>query len=342
MSETNTCKTNHSKKGDDEVSNEIRIGLIGCGNRSRVHIAGFEATSGARIAAVCDVDAERAEETGTRLGVPAYHDVAAMLEKESVDCACIVAPAFVRGEIEELCIDAGVPFLLEKPVAVELEIAARISERLRRSGLLACIGYQLRYGAEARAISRWSEGRRIGMAEGRYWCGFARQRPEVAENPRIGGQLIEQVTHTFDLMRYWMGEVDEVFSFQTRGLVERDGPANDSSAVALKFKRGAVASVSATWGSSPKHGEANVVTLFAGDERVEYRTGSARLTPGELLETREEPTLHQSFVEAVRTGDASGVLSSYDDALRTLLVSVAANESAKTGQPVRVDRLLQA
>ncbi len=322
------------------MKDEIRIGLIGCGVRSRVHIAGFGGTSNARIAAVCDVDDQKALEVGNTLGVPAYQDAAAMLENEQIDAACIVAPAFVRGVIEDVCIDAGVPFLLEKPVAVEVEIAARISERLRASGLMACIGYQLRYGAEARAIRRWSEGRQIGLTEGRYWSGSARRRPEVAENPRIGGQLIEQVTHTFDLMRYWMGDVEEVFSYQTRSLVERAGTANDSSAVALKFADGAVGSTLATWGSSAKYGEANVVTLFAGENRVEYRTGKAPMTPQGPLETVDGPTLHEAFVEAVRTGDPAGILSPYDDALQTLLVSVAANESARTGKPVRIDRLI--
>ena len=45
---------------------------------------------------------------------------------------------------------------------------------------------------------------------------------------------------------------------------------------------------------------------------------------------------NKAFIKAVRTGDASDIRSSYSDAVKTLAVSLACNQSAATGQPVKV------
>ena len=45
-----------------------------------------------------------------------------------------------------------------------------------------------------------------------------------------------------------------------------------------------------------------------------------------------------AFVNAVATGDPSALRSTYADAAKTLAISLAANESAETGEPIRLDR----
>lgn len=315
----------------------IHIGLVGCGKRSRSHVAGFREVPDAKITAVCDLDESSAQAIGGPLGAAVYRDIETMLDNESLDAVCIVAPAYVRGVLEVACIDRGVPFLIEKPVATDLQTAQKVAARVKEAGVIAAVAYQLRYGSAARAIRRWSETNRVGLAEGRYWCGFARARGVVAEDPRIGGQLLEQVTHTFDLMRHWIGDVVEVFAYQGRTLVEEPGKVNDSSAIALKFANGAIATVSSTWGSFEKPAESNIVTLFAGDQRIEYRRDRTLIAPEGELPPLPGPTLHEAFVAAVQSGDPRSILTPYDEAVRTLAVSLAANESAETGRPVRLD-----
>jgi predicted dehydrogenase len=45
---------------------------------------------------------------------------------------------------------------------------------------------------------------------------------------------------------------------------------------------------------------------------------------------------NKAFIEAVKTGDSSNIRSTYEDAVKTLAVTLACNESAKTGVPVKV------
>lgn len=313
----------------------LRVGIIGCGNRVRYHLAGMTATGRVRIVATCDLDIERAKEKAEPFGAAVYTDAETMLTKERLDAVCIGTAALHRGEPEILCAEAGVPFLVEKPVAVDMETAFKVAAKVREAGVPTCVGYQLRYDGISRAVLEWSKQRSVGLVEGRYWCGAARSRP--ARKP---GQLLEQVTHTFDLMRYWVGEVEEVFAYEARTLLDGDGMP-DVHAVALKFANGAIGTVSATWGSHTGIAEANVVQLFAGDERVEYRRSKATHIPAGELDPVSGPTIHESFVQAVQAGDASLVLTPYLDAVKTLAVSIAAEESGRLGRPVRVTDLLQ-
>lgn len=312
----------------------LRIGLIGCGGRSRFHIAGLNEVENVRIVAVCDLDSERAKERAEPLGAAVYTDVEDMLNKEQLDGVCIATAALARGGPEIACAQAGVPFLVEKPVAVDMETAHEVAAHVRASGVITSVGYQLRYGGTSRAVWEWSKGKRIGMAEGRYWCGAARARRRTPP-----GQLLEQVTHTFDLMRFWIGDVEEVFSYQALTLLD-EGDMPDVHAVAMRFVNGAVATVSSTWGSHPRASEANVVNLFAGDEYVTYGRSQVTQFPDGPMEPVEGPTIHEAFVTAIRTGDSSPILTPYEDAVKSLAVSIAADESARVGRPIRVADLL--
>jgi hypothetical protein len=53
-------------------------------------------------------------------------------------------------------------------------------------------------------------------------------------------------------------------------------------------------------------------------------------------EQRPDGSIDAAFVDAVRLNDPSLIRSNYDDAVRTLAVTLAADESARTGQPVDV------
>ena len=56
------------------------------------------------------------------------------------------------------------------------------------------------------------------------------------------------------------------------------------------------------------------------------------------IEIEDKPTLNldQAFIEAILTGDRSLVKTDYEDGLKTAAITLAANESAKTGEPVKV------
>lgn len=141
-------------------------------------------------------------------------------------------------------------------------------------------------------------------------------------------------------MRYLCGEVAEVYAVGSRGCMThvKDYDIYDSSVVSLRLKSGATASVTVS-----------CVANHDGDIGLEVVTPEAtlRFSEGELLviEDGKHTKFHPKgdacaeqdkvFIEAVRTGKKNRIRSSYSDAVKTLRLSCAANESITSGLPVK-------
>lgn len=316
---------------------EVRIGFIGCGGNAKGHMRRLKEMEGARVVAVCDLDRNRAEEAANELGCDAYDNHPSLLERADLDAVYLSVPVFAHGSLELDVIDRGVPFFVEKPVALNLETALRIQEALEKSGVPTCVGYQLRYLPHTWAVQEWLADRTIGLVAGKYWCGTGRRNDWVTDASRSGGQLVEQATHTLDMMRVLVGEVDEVFSYQAKRTLTENN-SNDAYSVALQFESGAIGSFSSTWAWDPeKWNHANQITIFSGDYMLEWSGGGARVEPVDPSfdpPSDSGPSLDEIFVTAVRSGEYSAIRSTYSEAVKTLALTLAANLSAERGKPV--------
>ncbi len=321
-----------------EAQAPVRIGVVGCGGRAGAHLHALQRHPGAQIVAVADVVEVAAAKAGEALGVPHYSDHRALLERPDLDAVWISVPVFAHGAIELDVIARGLPFFVEKPVARDMETAQRIAAALDRAGLWAAAGYQLRYGEGVRRARAHVAGKTVAFVEGHYWSGTGRLGGWVADFDRAGGQLVEQATHTIDLMRYIAGEVAEVYAQQTTRVL-REITAPDTYTASLRFASGALGTLSATWVHDPDDwSNANILHFGLDGSIVRIAGQSAELLPasaGALPEVAEVPGLYGAFVAAVRDRAAlPGVLSPYRDAMATLAVSLAANASAASGRPV--------
>lgn len=140
-----------------------------------------------------------------------------------------------------------------------------------------------------------------------------------------------------------MEEVSAVFAKRFMHTKEEGVEVPDVGTVTLKMKSGAIASLSNTCMMPLGHKMGLDVYTDAGVFEVS-RTGLKEFAAGrttEYLNNVYTPLSpyekeNRAFIHAVRTGDASGILSTYVDAWRTQQVAIAANRSAQTGQPVRL------
>jgi predicted dehydrogenase len=153
-----------------------------------------------------------------------------------------------------------------------------------------------------------------------------------------GGQLVEQATHTIDMMRYLLGEIREVYTRRaSRQLKETD--CADTHVVSLEFESGALGSLTTTWAYDPADwSHANVIDISFDQSLLHLGGGKASVTQNRETRPLEAPDrgIDAVFVEAVRTANPGLLRSSYDDAVKSLAVTLAMNESADEGRPVRV------
>ena len=326
----------------------VRIGFVGCGGNGKGHLQQLVANADAQVVAVCDVSEQQVQEAAALTGGAVYSDYKKMLDEHEVDAVYLSLPPFAHGEIEFDIIERGLPFFVEKPVALQIGLANEIAAAVRAKNLMTCVGYQLRYGGSVDAARAVLQGATIGLASGFYWSGTGRAlagRWWVWEK-QSGGQLVEQATHTVDMMRYLVGEIEEVFSYQDQRILGKDvTDCPDVTTFLARFANGAVATFSCTSALHASDFYANFIDLTFNDSRLRWTYDSTTITNGP--DVREETgqasfnSVDDAFIQALKSGDRSVIRSDYDDALRTLAVTLAANESARRGQPVRLAEFIK-
>jgi len=322
--------------------NVVKIGCIGCGGNANGHMRRLHGMERADIVAVCDIREELSQRAAEAYEAEAYTDHKKMLERDDLDAVYISIPVHVHGEPELDVIERGLPFLVEKPVARDMQTALRVQEEVEAKGLLTAVGYQLRYTGAADIAKEMLAEEKVGMAVAKYWSGSGRG-PEkwTRRMAQSGGQLLEQATHTIDMMRYLVGEFNEVYAKQTnRMLPQIDCP--DVNSVTFDFDNGVLGSLTATWAYDPKDwSNANVVDILIDGGHLHWTHQNVILyKDGEAKEfARPGPSIDEMFVKAVAANNPSLVRSPYSDGVKSLAVSLAMNLSAAGGRIVSVAEL---
>ncbi|MCU6794258.1 Gfo/Idh/MocA family oxidoreductase [Paenibacillus sp. WQ 127069] len=321
----------------------LQVGFVGTGGFTRFHCNLLSKMEGVQVRAFCATRLEKAEQAAVDWnGAVGYDSLTHMLDQQKLDAVFVCVPPMAHGEIEYALIERGIPFLLEKPLGLDLLQPADIASRIQAKPLITSIGYHFRYMDSTQRALELLKSRTVGMALG-YWMGSMPKVPWWRRQDGSGGQFIEQTSHMVDLLRYTMGEVEEVYAaYANRVMHEKeDGVTTpDVGTVTIKLVSGAVATISNTCilpGSGPigLHVYTDQGVLELSDKSLKD-IGRASVCE---YANQNDPYIreHEAFFHAVRTGDTSRILSIYADSLRTQTVTTAALHSAASGLPVRLD-----
>ena len=347
-----------------------KLALIGCGLIGNYHLEHFLTFDDIEVAGFCDLILERAEACARRVpGARAYRDVRQMFDEVEPDMLFIGIPPDQHGEIEFEAIRRGIPFFVEKPLALDLGLARRIEAEVARTGLITACGFQVRYSSLVEPLRDFIAQREIAFVDCLRMGGIP-DAPWFRIKSRSGGQIVEQTIHQFDILRYVLDEPVELFSYGTRGFV-RDVPdydIEDLSTTVVRFRSGTLATISTGCYATAGDAADNKISFSAADSRAELRIlndlkliGVAPPAPEsstalEDLVVRGDGAMYasddqgivlreahdagtrcdRSFIDAVISGDPSGIRSPYRDALKSLEFTLACNESMATGRPLRL------
>ncbi|HID05951.1 MAG TPA: Gfo/Idh/MocA family oxidoreductase, partial [Armatimonadetes bacterium] len=202
--------------------------------------------------------------------VNVYTDYREMLKEERVDAVDIYASLFVHHEIAIAALEAGKHVMVEKPMGITVRACRRMCDAAERAGKVLAVAENARYG-QATRMRRWAiEQGLIGKVQmllhggiGGFWS------PDgiIADTPwrhkKVlggGGPTIDLGVHFFDVYRYIIGEVDEVYaSVRTfepkryrrdelgRVLDEVDVDVDDTFFAIVHFKDGAIGQITFSW-----------------------------------------------------------------------------------------------
>ncbi len=317
----------------------VRVGFVGAGGIAVTHMNLLQMIEDVQIAAIADANRPRAESAASRFLAKPYTHWQEMLEEQPLDALYVCVPPFAHEGQEVAAAEKGIHLFLEKPVGLDASNVKECAQAIAKSGVVSAVGYHWRYQANTRRASQMLQGKTVGMVQG-YWMGGF---PEVywwRRYEQSGGQIVEQATHIYDLARYLCGEIEEVYAAYGRRSFEdmTDFNGYDVGAVTLKYADGAVGTMTNTCMLNISYTVGlhiitrDLVLEIHGDLKA-IEAGHTQVFTGGSPPMFEE---NRAFIEAVKTGDRSLVLSDYADAARTLAVTLACNESAEKGAPVKV------
>ncbi len=329
---------------------KIRLGIIGCGGIMNAHVRGWEkGFEDIEVVAVADLDQSRREAMAKKLGAKnIYADQYALFEGEKdLDALFIAVPPAAHKDIEETAVARKWHFKVEKPMTLDLNQAVSIADSIEKAGIVTAVGFQDRYMEISDRIKEEVAKMDIGIVHG-TWAGGIQRVPWWIKYPTCGGQLTEQNIHLVDMLRFFFGEIKEVYAKEVKvsGLVTADkdcpGYENQDASVAMfTMQNGIVATMmSACYLLDGAVNPVNGLTIMGRQCTIEYTlrkqvrfiTRDADLCYMHL--NQQMADADRSFFDAVKKGDASGVRSTYNDSLLTLKACLAANDSMASGKTV--------
>jgi len=232
------------------VIRPLRIGVIGCGFYAQNHLQSWRhlAPQGAVLAAVCDIDGEKAVRAGADFGVPHFTDPAAMLDTVPLDVVDIVTRHDTHRALAELAITSGLAVIVQKPFATTLADATAIVEAADRAGSWLAVHENFRFQAPMRHVASTLDSGEIGQPT---WARIAfrthfdvyNAQPYFLHEPRLA--IGDVGIHMLDLARAFLGEVTRI-SCETQ--FRRTGiPGEDTATMLLRHESGAVSVVECTY-----------------------------------------------------------------------------------------------
>ena len=302
----------------------LRTAILGCGGFANQHAQNLiTLPEEIELTAFCDHHEKNARgfsEKYTQGIGSVFTDHQEMLEKASLDLVVICLPPFAHSNEVELAAQHGVHMLIEKPIALSSEHAWRMVEAAEKARVKTQVGFMFRFGAgieRLKELITFGEVGLAGLMSARYFCNSL-HAPWWRDRIKSGGQLVEQIIHMVDLMRYLMGEAVSVYSRQ-ENLFHRDVAdytVEDVSATVFGFQSGAIGVIYATNGAIPEK--------WIND----YRLVSQKLTAE--FSNANNALLHFTAETPVRTETISSEKNVYLAELQDLLTAIHTDGQTRT------------
>lgn len=198
----------------------IKIGLIGTGFMGGTHAACYEAlleSGDFKVAAVADLDIEKAEKYAAKFGAAAYRTGMELIEKADVNMVDICLPTYMHAEHALKAMEKGWNVFIEKPVCLSEEEACSLLEMKRKTGVKVAVGQCIRFWDEYVYLKELIDGNVYGRL---IHGAFKRISPRpgwgweqwLLDKRKSGLAALDLHIHDVDFVRYILGVPVEIKS----------------------------------------------------------------------------------------------------------------------------------
>ena len=304
-----------------------------------------------RIVAVANRGAEKRELAKKDYNLAAYESVDELIG-HGIDFMLNVSTSHAHHDAAVKCAKAGIPYLIEKPIALTLEHAREIAETAAKAGIINGVNYSMRYIPAYIKMKQMVDSGQMGTVlavwaathRGHGWYMNGKRHRAIVEPQESGGWIIHHACHIVDFVIWLAGEVEEVYAL-TRSTAPAELDSEELIFSTIKFKNGAIGTLADQIGALRDH-SAGVIGTKGGVS--EMNDGVKKLLRLCLESDREWRAPHvidpeedvkkedglAHFLRCLREGKQTNVPVS--EAFYSLKVCHAMRQSAKEKRPVRI------
>ena len=229
------------------MTRRINLAVIGTGRMGSVHVRNLaRQIPEANLVAVCDLRIELAQTLADELGIPRvtanYHE---LLADPSIEAVLIITSTNTHAQIIQDAAAAGKHIFCEKPLALELDAIDLALAAVKQAGVKLMVGFNRRYDKSFRRVYDIVHSGEIGRP---CILSITNRDPDfpAIEFLRVsGGMFLDMTIHDFDMARFQVGDVEEVYAAGSALLnpaLEEFGDI-DTNVLTLRFKNGAFGTI---------------------------------------------------------------------------------------------------
>ena len=326
---------------------QIAVGVIGTGGMGGMHAENLHSgVAGARLAAVADLDTERAEKLGRRSGAAVYQDAVDLIRDDNVEAVVIASPDPTHAPLALECLKNEKPVLCEKPLADSADAALEVVEAEVELGRkLVQVGFMRRYDPQHVAVKEAVDSGAVGAPV--VFKGWHRNA-DLDASITSEWVVINATIHDIDSARWFLGqEIDEVYVRGVNTAPKLGEDVWDVQLIQLSTAGGRMGTI-----------ETNVVAGYGYEVGVEIigERGVVRTAPPSGAVVRKDRAASQrieddwldrfhtayvlevqQWVESLRKGQPAG--TDAWDGYASLVVADACIASLRSGSPQKVAKL---
>lgn len=335
---------------------KIRIAIVGCGRISKNHFGSIEKhAESIELVAVCDIDARVLERHAEQYQVPGYQYFEEMLKAEQLDMVVLCTPSGIHPDQAVLAAKYKVHVMTEKPMATRWQDGVRMVRACDEANVRLFVVKQNRRNTTLQLLKRAIGEKRFGKIHMVHLNVFWTRPQEYYDQAKWrgtwefdGGAFMNQASHYVDLLDWLIGPVDKVQAMMS---TTRDIEVEDTGVMNLRWRSGALGSMSVTMLTYPKNMEGSITIL---GEQGTVRVGGVAVNDiqhWEFDEPRDydehiqtanyettsvygfgHPVYYRNVIDVMR-GDADPETDGREG-LKSLEVLIAAYLSARDGKTV--------
>jgi myo-inositol 2-dehydrogenase/D-chiro-inositol 1-dehydrogenase len=229
------------------MKRHVKIAVIGTGRIGSMHTRNLvNRIPEADVAAVCDIRLEVAQTVADELGIERvvkdYHE---LLDDKDIDAVLIATNTDTHAFIVKDAANAGKQIFCEKPLSLDLVSIDDVMETVEKTGIKLQVGYNRRFDKSFRHVREVVASGELGQPCVLRITNRDPEPPTIEYARTSGGMFLDMSIHDFDMVRFQIGEVEEIYAIGNVLIAPflKDIGDVDIDIITLRFANGAIGSI---------------------------------------------------------------------------------------------------